>query len=513
MKKNNKQKKVKNTKKGKIATIIIRTFSFIVLIASIVLLILFLKNINDLNMLPMKYFKIGALVLIGIELLFALICINKKKGGALLIILDIIMIAIMVVQWFGISYIGKTQKFLKDNLMKDYDVDEYYVVTNIYSEIKDIKEADGGKIYYYVDTDHLSKLKDALKKKTTAKIEKEESITDSLLKLYTPENLVILNSGTYQTLTANEDDSFGQNIKIIDTIKIYIKKDKKGGNKPNADITSKPFIIFLSGIDTRGKTLVKRSLSDVNMLIVVNPETKTILLVSIPRDSFVTLHGYGRKDKLTHAGSLGGLELSKSTVEDLMGVKADYYARVNFQAVINLVNTVGGVDVEEDPEITKRFSCWTDRGCWIEPGVNHLDGRCALAFARERYQYSKGDMQRNINQQKVLKALFSKMTSSPYIIIQYKSLLDAVDGTFETDMPIEDISALVQFQLNDMSAWTFESANVTGGTGREVTYSGGSTPLSVVYPSQKTINEAKDAIAKVIAGESLHPEEEQTTEE
>ncbi len=145
MKKNNKQKKVKNTKKGKIASIIIRTFSFIVLIASIVLLILFLKNINDLNMLPMKYFKIGALVLIGIELLFALICINKKKGGALLIILDIIMIAFMVVQWFGISYIGKTQKFLKDNLMKDYDVDEYYVVTNIYSEIKDIKEANGGK--------------------------------------------------------------------------------------------------------------------------------------------------------------------------------------------------------------------------------------------------------------------------------------------------------------------------------------------------------------------------------
>ena len=119
MKKNSKQKKVKNTKKEKIANIIIKSISFIVLIASIVMLILFLKSILDLNMLPMKYLKIGALVLIGIELIFALVCVNKKKAGPLLIIFDIIMIAIMVVQWFGFSYIGETQKFLKDNLMKD----------------------------------------------------------------------------------------------------------------------------------------------------------------------------------------------------------------------------------------------------------------------------------------------------------------------------------------------------------------------------------------------------------
>ena len=248
------------------------------------------------------------------------------------------------------------------------------------------------------------------------------------------------------------------------------------------------------------------------MVIVVNPNTRTILLVSIPRDSFVQLHGTsGRKDKLTHAGSLGGLELSRATVEDLLDIKTDYTVRVNFQAVMSLVDAVGGVTVNEDAA-KKRFSCWTDRRCWIEPGENNLNGQCALAFARERYTYYDGDMQRNRNQQKVLKAIFDKMSSSTALIINYNSILGAMDGTFETSMSQEEIAALVKFQLNDMKTWTFESQNVTGGTGREQTYSGGSTPLSVVYPSQKTINEAKDAIAKVLAGESLHPEETGTTE-
>jgi LCP family protein required for cell wall assembly len=252
------------------------------------------------------------------------------------------------------------------------------------------------------------------------------------------------------------------------------------------------------------------------MFVVVNPNTKTILLVSIPRDSFVPLHGYnGKKDKLTHAGSLGGVELSKATCEDLMGYQADYYMRVNFKAVINLVDAVGGVTVYEDAikPTDKEFSLWTDRRCWIHYGENNLNGMCALAFARERYHYFKGDMQRNINQQKVLMALFNKVTSSTYAVAHYTDLLNAVNGTFETSMPEEDIKKLVKFQLNDMTPWTFESQNVVGGTGRTTTLSSGSTELSVVYPSQASINEAKEAIRKVLAGESLHPEENQTETE
>ena len=505
--------KKKDTKGKKIARIIIRTISILLLIASVVMLVLFLKSILDLDMLPMKYFKIGALTLIGLDLIYALVCINKKKAGVLLIIFDIFAIAIMVAQWFGISYIGKTQTFLKDNLMNDYDVDEYYFVTNASSDTKSLEKIDGDTIYYYVDTDYYSILKKSFKKKTSAKLEEVDSLADALTKLDTPENIILINSGTFDSITEN-DPEYDKNTKIIDALKLYIKKDKSKITQSEVDITSEPFIIFLSGIDTRGSTLVKKSLSDVNMLITINPNTKTILLVSIPRDSYVQLHGYRGKDKLTHAGSLGGLELSKATVEDLMGVQADYTVRVNFKAVINLVDAIGGVTVVEDAikENSKPFNLWTNRTCWIHYGENNLNGECALAFARERYHYFDGDMQRNRNQQKVLKAIFDKVSTSTYAVANYNKLLQAVDGTFETSMSQEDIAALVKFQLNDMTPWKFESQNVVGGTGRTTTLSSGSTELSVVYPSQSSIDAAKEAIRKVMAGEPLHPEETQTTE-
>lgn len=485
--------------------------SRIINILSIIVLAVFLYYIYKSNLFPIKYFRITAIALVSLEIIYTLLCINKKRSGVILKVFNVFAILFIIAECAGFYYVYRTINFLDTNLGKNFEWDEYYVIANISSDIKKISEADGGEIYYYVDTEHYSELKANLKKKTSAKIVKTDTLDESLMKLSYPENLVILNAGTYESITTN-DETYASYLKIVDKIKFRIKKEK--AKTPDIDITNTPFTIFISGIDTRGSTLIKRSLSDVNMVMVVNPNTRTILLVSIPRDSFVQLHGTtGKKDKLTHAGSLGGVELSKATVEDLLDIKTDYYVRVNFQAVMNLVDAVGGVTVYENVADSK-FSCWTDRRCWIYPGENNLNGQCALAFARERYAYWDGDMQRNRNQQQVLKAVIDKMTSSTTLIVNYSSILKAMDGTFETSMSTEEITSLVKFQLNDMRGWTFESQNITGPTGREATYSGGSTELSVVYPSQKTINEAKDAIAKVLAGESLHPEEtEETTEE
>ena len=503
MKKKEKKTKKKTTKKTKGNKKII---SRLINILSIIALGFFLWYAYKINIIPMKYYKIGAIVLIALELIYTLLCVNKKKTGKLLIFLDIIAIILIVGEFFGYKYLKETEEFLRKNFEKNYTYDEYYLITNKASTIKKVKDIKGSNIFFYVDTDYYAEIKTELKKQTNAKIEEEESLANALLKLDTPENVILINSGDLDTLCAN-DEMFNENIKEIGSIRIIVKKEEE--KTPDIDITNTPFIIFLSGIDTRGDTLVKKSLSDVNMLITVNPNTRTILLVSIPRDSYVPIHGYnGRKDKLTHAGSLGGLEMSKATVEDLMGYEAQYYARVNFRAVISLVDAVGGVEVEEDAQgVDSRFNLWTNRTCWINPGTNYLNGECALAFARERYHYYDGDMQRNRNQQKVLKALFNKIANSSYMVRHYDDLLKAVDGTFETNMPIEDIKKLINFQLTNMPHWQFESQNVVGGTGRTTTLSSGSTELSVVYPNQNSINEAKEAIRKVLAGESLHPEE------
>ena len=233
------------------------------------------------------------------------------------------------------------------------------------------------------------------------------------------------------------------------------------------------------------------------MYLVVNPQTRKILMVNVPRDYYVQIHGTsGLKDKLTHAGMRGGVKLSKATMEDLLGYKADYYARVNFNAVIKLVDAIGGITINSDVNYT--FSCWTDRGCVFKPGNNKVKGRCALAFARERHAYTSGDRHRGENQQQVIQLVVNKLTSSKSLIMNYEKILNALSGSFESNLSTDNITSLVQFQINDMRGWKFETSNLNGSTGMEPCYSFPRGKLSVMYQNQKTIDAAKKKIKEVL---------------
>ena len=233
------------------------------------------------------------------------------------------------------------------------------------------------------------------------------------------------------------------------------------------------------------------------MYLVVNPKNRKILMVSIPRDYYVKLHGKtGLNDKLTHAGIIGGVKLSKATIKDLLGIEADYYVRLNFNAVIKLVDTIGGITVNSD--VKHSFKCWTDRSCVIHPGDNKLNGKCALAFARERHAYESGDRHRGENQQQVIKKVFNKITSSKTLISKYEKILDSLKGTFETDLSTDNITSLIQFQLNDMKGWNFETYNLDGTTGMDYTYSYPNRKLSIMYQNPETVKEAQKRINQVL---------------
>ena len=262
----------------------------------------------------------------------------------------------------------------------------------------------------------------------------------------------------------------------------------------------KPFTIYLSGIDSRSSKLPSRSRSDVNIFIVVNPKTRDILLVNTPRDYYVQLHGIkGQKDKLTHAGYVGGVKLSKATLEDLLGYKADYYVRVNFQTVIKLVDAIGGITVRSD--VNYNVTCDADRSCIIKPGDNKVDGKCALAFARERHAYKGGDRQRGKNQQQVIKRVIEKVSSSKTLVMNYDNLLKAMNKTFETSLSTKNITSMVQFQLNDMRGWNITTANLDGPTGMTSTYTCPNCKRSVMYQNKKSIDAAKAKIKAVLEKE------------
>ena len=196
-------------------------------------------------------------------------------------------------------------------------------------------------------------------------------------------------------------------------------------------ITTEPFVVYLSGVDNRGE-LTEDARSDVNILAVVNPLTKRVALINTPRDYYVDLAGTDSKDKLTHAG-LYGVQTSMDTLGNLYGIQVDHYVRINFAGFIDIVDALGGVDVYSDQAFTSVGSPgYYDPTDFVE-GWNHLDGAAALAFARERHAFATGDIQRGINQMKVIDAMLDKI-KSPALLTSYSKLLAAVSDNFVTSL-------------------------------------------------------------------------------
>ena len=237
------------------------------------------------------------------------------------------------------------------------------------------------------------------------------------------------------------------------------------------------------------------------MLMAVNPKTHKILLVHIPRDYYLDIPGTGAKDKLTHTGTIGGVETTIATIEENFDVDISYYVRVNFNFVTNLVDAVGGIDIYNDQSYS--FRCWTDSGCTFSPEWNYgVGGRCALAFARERYAYESGDRHRGENQQHVIDQILHKVTSSKTLISNYNDILNALNGTFETNMSNEELTSLVKMQLDGMPGWSLEKYSVTGSGTSAYTLSYPNQELYVMIPDGNTMNEAVNKLNEVLGTKS-----------
>ena len=277
-----------------------------------------------------------------------------------------------------------------------------------------------------------------------------------------------------------------------------------------AKITKEPFVVYLSGVDTRGD-LTEKARSDVNILAVVNPKTKQVALINTPRDYYVDLAGTNSKDKLTHAG-LYGVETSMETLGNLYGVEVTDYIRINFAGFMSIVDALGGVDVYSDQAFTSVGSPgYYDPTSFVE-GWNHLDGKAALAFARERHAFASGDIQRGIDQMKVIDAMLNKI-KSPALLMNFSKLMDAASDCFVTSLSQDQISALVRMQLSDFAEWDIQSCTVTGSSGTSTKcYSAKGQKLYVMKPDESSVNKAKELIASVLGGDGTVSSTSQTPE-
>ncbi len=257
------------------------------------------------------------------------------------------------------------------------------------------------------------------------------------------------------------------------------------------DQLPKSFIVYISGIDTYGGISV-RSRSDVNILAAVNTETQQIFLAATPRDFYVQSSATkGQKDKLTHMG-IYGVGASIDALEQLYNIKIDYYLRINFTGFVELIDALGGIEVYSD----YAFSVKDIKD--YQKGYNQVNGLEALAFARERYSFANGDYQRAKNQMEVIRAIIKKC-ASPAILRNYRSIMEAISGAAETNMPEDQIEALAVKQLLMGWSWEISTYTAEGDSAYLPTYSIPGRNLYVILPDEESLQYARLNIQETIS--------------
>ncbi|MBJ8116775.1 polyisoprenyl-teichoic acid--peptidoglycan teichoic acid transferase TagU [Bacillus sp. LB(2018)] len=210
----------------------------------------------------------------------------------------------------------------------------------------------------------------------------------------------------------------------LDSVHQPLKRDKSDKRDQKVDVADKkPISILLMGVDQRAEETGR---SDSLMLFTLNPKTKSMKITSIPRDSYTEIIGKGKKDKINHAYAFGGIDMSVKTVENFLNVPVDHYIEVNMAGFKDIVDAVGGVDVNNDLD-------FTSAGVHFEKGNLHLDGEKALKYTRMRYEDPRGDFGRQMRQRQVIQAVIKK-GASVSSLASYGDVLKAIEKNVKTSL-------------------------------------------------------------------------------
>lgn len=245
-----------------------------------------------------------------------------------------------------------------------------------------------------------------------------------------------LTAGGYGAFLYNKAQSV-----IDDSYKPLDRQSDKRDKQVNPDIDNIS-ILFVGIDDSEARNFESASRTDALMLATLNEKDKSIKLLSIPRDSYVYIPSKGYETKINHAYGEGGITSTIDTVENLLDVPVDYYVQMNFEAFIDVVNALDGIEVEVPYELHEKNSSDKNGAIYLKPGVQTLDGEEALALARTRKL--DNDIERGKRQQEILKAIMKKAASAKSIT-KYSDVMEAVGDNMQTDLSFSEMKALVDY--------------------------------------------------------------------
>ena len=478
---NRKQKRTSNRSWGMV------NVGLTILYAILALVLLF--TMFNYNFLSFRFLNI--IITIGLLVVLAIsIFLQKTKKSPL--VTTVVLVIFSLVSLVGIF--GFKQMIDITNRMNQtaaFSEVEMSIVVPKDSDIKDVSQLTSVQAPTKVDKNNIDTLMSALKKdkKVDVKVDDVASYQEAYDNLKSGKSKAMVLSGSYASLLESVDSNYASNLKTIYTYKI-----KKKNNNSAKQVDSKVFNIYISGIDTYG-SISTVSRSDVNIIMTVNMNTHKILLTTTPRDAYVKIPdgGADQYDKLTHAG-IYGVETSEKTLENLYGIKIDYYARINFTSFLKLIDQLGGVTVHNDQAFTSLHGKFD-----FPVGDIQMNSEQALGFVRERYSLDGGDNDRGKNQEKVISAIVNKLASLN-TVSNFTSIVNNLQDSVQTNMSLDTINALANTQLDSGSKFTVTSQAVTGtgSTGQLISYAMPNSSLYMMKLDNSSVASASQAIKNLM---------------
>lgn len=454
-----------------------RTIGYTLVTLQSILAIIFLWMLLTLDIIPNKYMIMLFFVLLLVTAYDIASQLTKAHiiGKSLAVVLSIVLL-------IGSIYIAKTNNMLNKISGTSVKTDYFAVIVLNTDPATTLSEAKYYSFGYNSSIDNansekvITKINDELK--TDLKTSTYDD-WDSLVKgLYNQEVKAIILNESYRDDIESKFNDFSEKTKVLQVIKLESEI-----TKTTKKVITDPFTIYIAGTDSYNNNNPSTGKNDVNIIATFNPETRQIMLVTTPRDYYIKIYTNSetgvKTDKLTHAGNFG-IDSSMTTLTNLYGIDFDYYVRINFTGTVDIVDALGGIDINseiafsttyETAPITYHFAVGNNADC---------DGKKTLAFCRERMAFPLGDNQRGRDQMFAIQGIIAKATS-PAILTNYASVMDSVSGMFVTSMPQDTITALIKDMLNDSTPWNVQTYNVTGTDLNDV--------RSNLYPNDKDLQE------------------------
>ena len=487
----------KRRRRGRRKNLGSKILGYLLAIVQFFLSVILAVNVMYFDLLPMTYILILAavlLILLGITLLTQIAAKGKGLGGKIFCIIMCVILAA------GSFYLEKVNEAAEKIFGSNTSTSAIVVAVKADDKAEVISDAASYTfgIQYATYEEEMRTGLANIRNEIGNEIEVQEysDLIDEATALINGEIKAMIYNSSQTSIIQEQIPEFSQETKIIYTHNIVLQIANE-----TVDVSmSEPFTVYLSGMDTYNE-ISSADRSDVNIIAVVNPKSHQILLVTTPRDFYVPIPGIsgGQRDKLTHAG-IYGIDASMRTLEELYETEIQFFGRVNFTSLINIVDALGGLEVISDEEFDTGWESGTE--IHVNEGANYFDGKSALAFCRERHALADGDNARGRHQQAVITAMIKKMMS-PAMLRGATEIIQSVSDGVDTNFSMDQIQTLIKTQLRKNSEWNIYSVSAEGFGDKQYCYSSGNTPLYVTIPDENSVANIIDLINRVEAGEVL----------